>query len=80
MMYSVYAVVDMCTESKPKAMLEDEIVYQDLEPYFKSLDPQTRENWLREAVQNKMRLDIPKLTEHAFIRLAKFRDKGIEPD
>ena len=70
----------MFTDAKPKTMLEDDIVYQNLEPFFKSLDPQTRENWLREAVQSKKRLDIPKLTEDAFTRLAKFRVKGEESD
>ena len=74
MMLGVYAVFNMLADSRPKTMLEDDIVYQDLEPFFKSLDPQTREYWLREAVQSKKRLDIPKLTEEAFTRLAKFRD------
>jgi hypothetical protein len=80
MMYSVYAVFNLFVDSKAKTMLENDIVYQDLEPFFKSLDAQTREGWLREAVQSKKRLDIPKLTEEAFTRLAKFRDHGQQED
>ena len=62
-------------------MLDDEILYQSLEPFYKSLTPQTRENWLREAVQNKKRLDMPKLSTESFTRLAKFVDevKSLRP-
>ena len=38
--------------------------------------PQTRETWLREAVQSKKRLDMPKLSTESFTRLAKFVDEG----
>ena len=61
---------------KSETALDDEILYQNLEPFYKSLTPQTRENWLREAVQNKKRLDMPKLSTESFTRLAKFKDEG----
>ena len=59
---------------KKSSAVDHEILYQDLEPFYKSLTPQTRENWLREAVQNKTRLDMPKLSTESFTRLAKFKD------
>ena len=76
MMLSVYSVFNLFVNSGSKSMLDGDIVYQSLEPYFKALTSQTRENWLREAVQSKKRLDIPKLSEDAFTRLAKFADNG----
>ena len=76
MMLSVYYIFSLMVVSKSKTMLEDDIVYQSLEPFFKSLTSQTRENWLREAVQSKKRLDIPKLSEEAFLRLAKLSHNG----
>ena len=76
MMFSVYFALDSIVSSKVKTMLELDIVYQSLEPYFKSLSSQTRENWLREDVQSCKRLDIPKLSEQAFTNLAKYHDNG----
>ena len=76
MMLSVYYVFSLFVASKAKTMLDEDVVYQSLEPFFKSLTSQTRENWLREAVQSKKRLDIPKLSEEAFTRLAKFSHDG----
>lgn len=70
----LWRVLKLCV-CKQTTVLDDDILYQSLEPFYKSLTPQTRENWLREAVQNKKRLDMPKLSNESFTRMAKFKDQ-----
>ena len=74
LLIGMYKGLRMCC-CKQTTVLDDDILYQSLEPFYKSLTPQTRENWLREAVQNKKRLDMPKLSTESFTRMAKFKDQ-----
>ena len=61
---------------KSNGVLENESVYQALEAYFKSLKAKAREAWLREEVTMKKDLDIGKLSEEGFTRLAQFKDES----
>ena len=65
-----------CCVKVSKSVLDDQVLHQSLEPFFVSLKARTRETWLREEVTSKKVLDISKLSEEAFTRLAKFKDKS----
>lgn len=73
--YGVYCTVAKCC-GLDQAGDDDDNLYQALEAFFKSLKAKTREAWLREEVNCKKNLDIAKLSEEAFTRLAKFKDDG----
>ena len=68
----LYKIVTCCKSTA--SVLDDEILHQSLEAFFKSLKAKTREAWLREEVTMRRDLDIEKLSEEGLIRLAKFKD------
>ena len=74
--YYIYRILTSCCPGGKKTVLDDDVLYQSLEAFFKSLRPKRREYWLREEVWRKKVLDIPKLSEEAFTRLATYKDEG----
>ena len=75
LLYYIYRILTSCCSGKRTA-LDDDVLYQSLEAFFKSLRPKRREYWLREEVWRKKVLEIPKLSEEAFLRLARYKEDG----